>query len=103
MFVYKWPADKENDTGIVGQHSSCDVQGELDLGPCSVLALQAQTVVPCCLLLGGAHLRQEFKRRGWALWTWEGLWGTLCPKTEGLGSRWKPWGLMTQDRSLRYR
>ncbi|XP_009004182.1 ectonucleoside triphosphate diphosphohydrolase 2 isoform X3 [Callithrix jacchus] len=27
MFVYKWPADKENDTGIVGQHSSCDVPG----------------------------------------------------------------------------
>ncbi|XP_062062818.1 ectonucleoside triphosphate diphosphohydrolase 2 isoform X1 [Lepus europaeus] len=27
MFVYKWPADKENDTGIVGQHSSCHVQG----------------------------------------------------------------------------
>lgn len=28
MFIYKWPADKENDTGIVGQHSSCDVRGE---------------------------------------------------------------------------
>ncbi|XP_043836089.1 ectonucleoside triphosphate diphosphohydrolase 2 isoform X2 [Dromiciops gliroides] len=27
MFVYKWPADKENDTGIVSQHSMCDVQG----------------------------------------------------------------------------
>ncbi|KAM4877842.1 ectonucleoside triphosphate diphosphohydrolase 2 [Thomomys bottae] len=27
MFIYKWPGDKENDTGIVGQHSSCDVQG----------------------------------------------------------------------------
>ncbi|XP_047556583.1 ectonucleoside triphosphate diphosphohydrolase 2 isoform X4 [Lutra lutra] len=27
MFIYKWPADKENDTGIVGQHSSCDVHG----------------------------------------------------------------------------
>ncbi|XP_006900718.1 PREDICTED: ectonucleoside triphosphate diphosphohydrolase 2 [Elephantulus edwardii] len=27
MFVYKWPADKENDTGIVGQHSHCDVKG----------------------------------------------------------------------------
>ncbi|XP_004640564.1 ectonucleoside triphosphate diphosphohydrolase 2 [Octodon degus] len=27
MFIYKWPADKENDTGIVSQHSSCDVQG----------------------------------------------------------------------------
>ncbi|XP_057581225.1 ectonucleoside triphosphate diphosphohydrolase 2 [Hippopotamus amphibius kiboko] len=27
MFVYKWPANKENDTGIVGQHSSCDASG----------------------------------------------------------------------------
>ncbi|XP_028910255.1 ectonucleoside triphosphate diphosphohydrolase 2 [Ornithorhynchus anatinus] len=27
MFVYKWPADKENDTGIVSQHSACDVKG----------------------------------------------------------------------------
>ncbi|XP_036117004.1 ectonucleoside triphosphate diphosphohydrolase 2 [Molossus molossus] len=27
MFIYKWPADKENNTGIVGQHSSCDVRG----------------------------------------------------------------------------
>ncbi|MBV99015.1 Ectonucleoside triphosphate diphosphohydrolase 2, partial [Eschrichtius robustus] len=27
MFIYKWPADKENDTGIVGPHSSCDVHG----------------------------------------------------------------------------
>lgn len=33
MFVYKWPADKENDTGIVGQHSSCDVQGEVSRAP----------------------------------------------------------------------
>lgn len=31
MFIYKWPADKENDTGIVGQHSSCDVQGKSPL------------------------------------------------------------------------
>jgi len=29
MFIYKWPADKENDTGIVGQHSSCDVRGRV--------------------------------------------------------------------------
>ncbi|XP_004593489.2 ectonucleoside triphosphate diphosphohydrolase 2 [Ochotona princeps] len=27
MFVYKWPADKENGTGIVSQHSSCQVPG----------------------------------------------------------------------------
>lgn len=31
MFIYKWPADKENDTGIVGQHSSCDVRGKSPL------------------------------------------------------------------------
>lgn len=27
MFIYKWPADKENDTGVVAQHSYCDVPG----------------------------------------------------------------------------
>ncbi|KAG8447439.1 hypothetical protein GDO86_014791 [Hymenochirus boettgeri] len=27
LYVYKWPADKENDTGIVSQHSMCDVDG----------------------------------------------------------------------------
>lgn len=28
VFIYKWPADKENDTGIVSQLSYCDVSGE---------------------------------------------------------------------------
>ncbi|KAK9392251.1 ectonucleoside triphosphate diphosphohydrolase 2 [Crotalus adamanteus] len=28
MFVYKWPSDKENETGIVSQHSDCHVKGE---------------------------------------------------------------------------
>ncbi|CAN2390004.1 purine ribonucleoside diphosphate catabolic process, partial [Pristimantis euphronides] len=27
LFIYKWPADKENDTGIVSEHSMCDVYG----------------------------------------------------------------------------
>ncbi|XP_066188704.1 ectonucleoside triphosphate diphosphohydrolase 2 isoform X2 [Sylvia atricapilla] len=27
MFIYKWPADKENDTGVVSEHSMCDVEG----------------------------------------------------------------------------
>ncbi|XP_052412295.1 ectonucleoside triphosphate diphosphohydrolase 2 [Carassius gibelio] len=27
MFIYKWPADKENGTGIVSQHSECHVKG----------------------------------------------------------------------------
>ncbi|KAF3851712.1 hypothetical protein F7725_013484 [Dissostichus mawsoni] len=29
MYIYKWPADKQNDTGIVTQHSECQVKGEL--------------------------------------------------------------------------
>ncbi|XP_030647092.1 ectonucleoside triphosphate diphosphohydrolase 2 [Chanos chanos] len=27
MYIYKWPADKENGTGIVSQHSECHVKG----------------------------------------------------------------------------
>ncbi|XP_031426216.1 ectonucleoside triphosphate diphosphohydrolase 2 [Clupea harengus] len=27
MYVYKWPADKQNDTGIVTQHDECHVKG----------------------------------------------------------------------------
>ncbi|XP_017289453.1 ectonucleoside triphosphate diphosphohydrolase 2-like [Kryptolebias marmoratus] len=27
MYIYKWPADKQNGTGIVTQHSECHVQG----------------------------------------------------------------------------
>lgn len=29
MYIYKWPADKENGTGIVTQHNECKVEGEL--------------------------------------------------------------------------
>ncbi|XP_069097556.1 ectonucleoside triphosphate diphosphohydrolase 2 isoform X1 [Pleurodeles waltl] len=27
LFIYKWPADKENDTGIVSEHQKCEVHG----------------------------------------------------------------------------
>lgn len=27
MYIYKWPADKQNGTGIVTQHDECDVEG----------------------------------------------------------------------------
>ncbi|CAF91655.1 unnamed protein product, partial [Tetraodon nigroviridis] len=27
LFIYKWPADKENGTGVVTQHSECHVKG----------------------------------------------------------------------------
>lgn len=57
------------------------------LGSCSVLALQAQMVIPLCLLLGEAHSGQKFKRRGWVLGTWERLWilYVLELKPEGAG------------------
>ncbi|ETE60563.1 Ectonucleoside triphosphate diphosphohydrolase 2, partial [Ophiophagus hannah] len=32
MFVYKWPSDKENETGIVSQHSDCHVKGKQNRG-----------------------------------------------------------------------
>ncbi|XP_039514712.1 ectonucleoside triphosphate diphosphohydrolase 2-like [Pimephales promelas] len=28
MFIYKWPADKQNGTGIVSEHSKCRVKGD---------------------------------------------------------------------------
>lgn len=28
MFIYKWPANKQNGTGIVSQHRECHVKGE---------------------------------------------------------------------------
>lgn len=28
LFIYKWPADKENGTGVVTQHSECHVKGK---------------------------------------------------------------------------
>ncbi|KAG5272822.1 hypothetical protein AALO_G00169660 [Alosa alosa] len=28
MYIYKWPADKQNDTGVVSQHSECHVKGK---------------------------------------------------------------------------
>lgn len=28
MYIYKWPADKQNGTGIVTQHGECHAEGE---------------------------------------------------------------------------
>lgn len=44
MFVYKWPSDKENETGIVSQHSDCHVKGKQNQGsaaPCLLPTLVA--------------------------------------------------------------
>lgn len=69
MFVYKWPADKENDTGIVGQHSSCDVQGEHGLGFLFSLSFAGPNGYSPLLVARWGSFKAEFKRRGWLLWT----------------------------------
>lgn len=28
VYVYRWPADKQNGTGVVSQHSECKVKGQ---------------------------------------------------------------------------
>lgn len=37
LFVYEWDSDKENDTGVVSQTLSCDVQGQYPPAMGSVL------------------------------------------------------------------
>lgn len=32
LFVYEWDSDKQNNTGVVSQTLSCDVQGQYSLG-----------------------------------------------------------------------
>ena len=29
LYIYTWPADKQNGTGIVSQHDECKAKGEL--------------------------------------------------------------------------
>lgn len=97
MFVYKWPADKENDTGIVGQHSSCDVQGERGLSGPGPGGHSPLPVARCGSLEAGVQ-----KERLGSLDLGAAV-GTFCSGTEILGSRQKPRGLMAQDGSLLYR
>lgn len=47
MFVYKWPADKENDTGVVSEHSMCDVKGKGCPSPREPVAGGRARQVPC--------------------------------------------------------
>lgn len=37
LFVYEWDSDKENNTGVVSQTLSCDVQGQYSPAVGSVL------------------------------------------------------------------
>ncbi|KAM9594940.1 ectonucleoside triphosphate diphosphohydrolase 2 isoform 2-T2 [Morphnus guianensis] len=47
MFIYKWPADKENDTGVVSEHSMCDVEGPGISSYSSNPPAAGTSLVPC--------------------------------------------------------
>lgn len=47
MFIYKWPADKENDTGVVSEHSMCDVEGKDCPSPWGPVPGGRVSHVPC--------------------------------------------------------
>lgn len=32
LYIYKWPAEKENDTGVVQQLKECQVKGKMGAG-----------------------------------------------------------------------
>lgn len=108
MFIYKWPADKENDTGIVGQHSSCDVRGK---GPLSAGRPRLHTRCGASGALPGL----SFCRLGpsdpsaWCqgatpgrscrsppqgrLCPWVSEWLWTVPRKEAPGNIWKVWAL----------
>ena len=33
LYIYKWPADKQNGTGLVTQHQECHVKGKVTADP----------------------------------------------------------------------
>lgn len=103
MFVYKWPADKENDTGIVGQHSSCDVQGEHGLGFLFGLSFAGPNGYFPLLAARWGSFRTGVQKERLSSQDLGGAVGTSCSRTEALGNRWTPWGLMAQAQSLHYR
>ncbi|XP_041330867.1 ectonucleoside triphosphate diphosphohydrolase 8-like [Pyrgilauda ruficollis] len=49
LYIYRWPADKENDTGIVSQVEACSVSGECqDLRSLSVPSSPGAGQPGCC-------------------------------------------------------
>ncbi|XP_018863981.1 ectonucleoside triphosphate diphosphohydrolase 2 isoform X2 [Parus major] len=58
MFIYKWPADKENDTGVVSEHSMCDVEGP-GISSYSSNPLAAGTSLEHCLNLALKDVPKE--------------------------------------------
>ncbi|XP_043575617.1 ectonucleoside triphosphate diphosphohydrolase 1-like [Chiloscyllium plagiosum] len=47
LYVYKWPAGKENNTGIVSEHSKCNVKGAGISSYASNLSQVGNSLKPC--------------------------------------------------------
>lgn len=79
LFVYEWDSDKENDTGVVSQTLSCDVQGRYppamgSVLPCVFLGWVGWPGPSCCwpahtghLCPSGWHDEEPWLQAGWSL------------------------------------
>lgn len=59
LFVYRWPADKQNSTGVVSQALACQVKGQEE----APSAVWVWTAVACSL--GGIHVRGGRSGTSW--------------------------------------
>lgn len=83
LFVYEWDSDKENDTGVVSQTLSCDVQGQYPPAmSCPVPVLGRVTWLDSPVPRAGTVGTGE-------LWLWQGV-----PEPQGHQHRVAPmlWG-----------
>ncbi|KAK1192031.1 ENTP8 diphosphohydrolase, partial [Pygoscelis papua] len=60
LYVYRWPADKENGTGIISQVEACTVSGEC-AGTCLCLS---PSLLNCCPRLSQHHAHQASGGQG---------------------------------------
>lgn len=68
LYIYRWPADKENGTGIISQVAACTVSGE-SAGTCPFLS---PSLLDLCPRLS-RHCRQsESSSLRWAKGRWPG-------------------------------
>lgn len=66
LYIYQWPANKENGTGIVSQVETCTVNGE-----CARTGLPSARPLLC---LGTLQLMGPGARQWWLLWVGPGRW-----------------------------
>ena len=65
MYVYKWPADKQNDTGIVTQHDECHVKGRSSTHFWNLWEIMKNVMykkIVQCNIISGNNCLQQYNR-----------------------------------------